>query len=318
MPKYIGNLIGIAQTSTVNSASGIWNLFTQFYFKKQDVWPKDFISSVTGGTVSTPGDGYRYHVFDSPGSLVVSGAGAATLDIANMFLVGGGWSGSNRGGGWEGGGGGGAGEVLNCNGPFKIKIETHTVTIAPGAPAQNSAAGALPGGSTSFADSSLGTLTTGYSGTGGMGVGEGGYAAASDPTYPTVAPLYGTVTPYKNPGAPGGGGGLPGGRGGGGGGAGGAGSNGGSGPGNGGPGTTIPWYPGTYGGGGGGGDAPLSGYPGAGSGGPGGGAPGRGGAGTANTGGGGGGSGSNPSPTPGGPGGSGKLVLRYTASQILA
>lgn len=311
MPKYMGNYIGIAQTSQTSGTQGIWNFFDQFYWKKQDRWPKDMVTGATGGSVSTPGDGYRYHVFTSPGTFTVSGTGSATLDIANMFLVGGGNSGLNRGGGWEGGGGGGAGEVLNCNGPFKVKIESHSVQIAPGGATQNSAGGSNPGGTTSFADSSLGTLVTGYSGDGGQGTGGGGAAAASDPTYPTVAPLYGTVTSYKNDGAPA----AMYGRGGGGGGAGGAGTPG-SGGAHGGPGTTIPWYPGTYGGGGGGGDAPLQGYPGAGSGGPGGGGPGRGGGGSANTGGGGGGSGSNPSPTPGGPGGSGLLVLRYLVSQI--
>jgi len=311
MPKYIGNYIGIAQTSQTSGTQGIWNLVHQFYWKKQDLWPKDMVTGATGGSVSTPGDGYRYHVFTSPGIFNVSGTGSATLDIANMFLVGGGNSGSNRGGGWEGGGGGGSGEVLNCNGPFKVKREAHAIQIAPGGANQGGAGGTNPGGTTSFTDSFLGTLVTGYSGDGGMGTGGSGSAAASDPTYPTVAPLYGTVTSYKNDGAPA----AMYGRGGGGGGAGGAATPG-SGGAHGGPGTTIPWYPGTYGGGGGGGDAPLQGYPGAGSGGPGGGGNGRGGGGGANTGGGGGGSGSNPSPTPGGPGGSGLLVLRYLLSQI--
>ena len=311
MPKYMGNYIGIAQTSQTAGTQGIWNFFDQFYWKKQDRWPKDLITGVTGGTVSTPGDGYTYHVFTSPGALVVSGFGAAELEISNMFLLGGGASGGNRGGGWEGGGGGGAGELLDCQGPFKIKIESHAIEVQPGGPTRSSAGGNNPGGVTSFADSSLGTLITGSCGNGGVGTGGGPGPASSHPTFPTVGPLYGTVTSYKNAGA----GAAMYGRGGGGGGCGGAGTPG-SGGAHGGPGTTIPWYPGTYGGGGGGGDAPLQGYPGGGSGGPGGGGPGRGGAGSNGFGGGGGGSGSNPSPTAGGRGGSGRLVLRYLTSQI--
>ena len=67
--------------------------------------------SATGGTVTTPGNGYTYHAFTStgPSSFVVSddGTGGSGADVT-VLIVGGGGSGS---GGW-GGSGGGAGGVM--------------------------------------------------------------------------------------------------------------------------------------------------------------------------------------------------------------
>lgn len=315
----MANRVGYSQTSTVNEAKGVWNLFDQYYWKKDDQWPKDFISAVTGGTVATPGDGYRYHTFTSSGSLEITGT--ASLDVDRMWMTGGGQSGNNRGGGWEGGGGGGGGESLDCVGPFLIKAETHTVTVGSGGASKGPPGPANVGGTTQFTDSVLGTIETGYCGQGAFGNGGGGQSAASSPNLGTVGPNYegagvGTVTSYKANG----GGHSGAGRGSGGGGCTQVGFRGGSGPARGGDGVSFPWAPGgsfTIGGGGGGGHGQLQGYPGNGGAGAGGGANGGGGAGSNGLGGGGGGSRSNPNPSPGGPGGSGRLVIRYTADQIV-
>lgn len=62
--------------------------------------------SATGGTILTPGNGYTYHVFSTPGTFTVSGSPSK---IGEWLLIGGGASG---GAGDHYGGGGGAGGVV--------------------------------------------------------------------------------------------------------------------------------------------------------------------------------------------------------------
>lgn len=101
--------------------------------------------TVTGGTVSTPGDGYVYRTFTSSGTLVISG-GSLTSDV---LVVGGGGGGSNAGGG--------GGGVLHQTGQT-ISAGSYNVTVAvsvnPGANAGSS---------------SLGGVFTATGGTGGAG-----------------------------------------------------------------------------------------------------------------------------------------------------
>ena len=68
--------------------------------------------SATGGTISTPGDGYKYHSFISPGNFNVTGTVKVQAEIA---MVGGGGGANNPGGGTpdNGGGGGGGGSFVN-------------------------------------------------------------------------------------------------------------------------------------------------------------------------------------------------------------
>ena len=56
--------------------------------------------TATGGTKATPGDGYVYHYFTTPGNFTIS----AGDDPINCLMVGGG-----GGGGFDRGGGGGGG-----------------------------------------------------------------------------------------------------------------------------------------------------------------------------------------------------------------
>ena len=99
---------------------------------------------VTGGTVSTPGDGYTYRTFTSSGTLSVSGS---TL-TADVLVVGGG-----GGGGKSGGGGGGVlyrtGQTLNAG--------SHAVTVAVSV-----------NPSTNAGSSSLGASYTATGGAGGV------------------------------------------------------------------------------------------------------------------------------------------------------
>jgi len=77
--------------------------------------------TVTGGTITTPGDGYRYHTFRSDGTLSIVG-NSLTCDV----LVVGGGAGGRTG---TGGGGGGGGGVLYQ--PTQIIAEgSYAVTVA--------------------------------------------------------------------------------------------------------------------------------------------------------------------------------------------
>ena len=67
----------------------------------------------TGGDTSTPGDGYKYHVFTSPATSPAPHQFQITAgeDDINVLIVGGGGGGGGKYGGSAGGGGGGAGVV---------------------------------------------------------------------------------------------------------------------------------------------------------------------------------------------------------------
>jgi len=72
--------------------------------------------SATGGTISTPGDGYKYHSFTSPGNFNVTGTVKVQAEIA--MVGGGGNGGTPQGDGGpgnydSGSGGGGGGAFVN-------------------------------------------------------------------------------------------------------------------------------------------------------------------------------------------------------------
>ena len=87
----------------------------------------------TGGNVtSEPGNGYKYHIFTSPGSLVVSEAGPGAVEY---LVVAGGGSGSAR----HGGGGGAGGLRTNVSGDplagssMTLSVTTYPVSVGDGA-----------------------------------------------------------------------------------------------------------------------------------------------------------------------------------------
>jgi len=90
----------------------------------------------TGGTKTELGDGYTYHIFTSPGTLVVENAGPGDREFTYLVVAGGG------GGGGDGNsGGGGAGGVrtnlsghpLSTNNPsITVTAATYTVTVGSG------------------------------------------------------------------------------------------------------------------------------------------------------------------------------------------
>lgn len=125
----------------------------------------------TGGTISTPGNGYRYHTFTHPGtpvdaphpsSFVVQSAGPGLIEV---FCVGGGGKGQGCGGG-----GGGAGAVLYRT-SVPVTAQTYPVSVGQGA---NWAAGGQPeayyfqsGGTSSFGPGTPQPFSAPGGGTGG-------------------------------------------------------------------------------------------------------------------------------------------------------
>ena len=115
----------------------------------------------TNANGGEPGNGYRYHVFTSPGTLTVS-SGSREIDF--LVVAGGG------GGGFSNGGGGGAGGLRSNDptvpGPSSMKV-THTFTLSPGTyPVTVGDGGTSP--SDNGSESKIGTSTVVASG-GGYG-----------------------------------------------------------------------------------------------------------------------------------------------------
>ena len=324
MTKHLGNRIGYAVTA-VYDEGGVYDLFSQFHFIKQNKWQGNYANG--GNEITTPGNGYRYHFFTSPGTLSVT---SPTINLEYIVVAGGGGGGL---GGFYTSGGGGAGGYRSGT-ILGLPLGEYPVVIGSG--------GAL---NTSGNPSTFYNVESQGGGRGGSGPstpigspgGSGGGGGDNSPAPPNGglgSRVTGTATPAPSQGSPGGQGSPPSQptASGGGGGAGGGGGNysppnfGGAG----GIGTRafsgdlgVPTDYGTpgptagrwFGGGGGGGGYPpptsRSGTGGAGGGGNAGSptkTPAQ--AGTQYTGGGGGGS-SIPGPTSGAAGGSGIVIVRY-------
>ena len=126
--------------------------------------------TATGGTVTTPGNGYIYHTFTSPGPstfTVTSSSG----NVEYLVVAGGGAGGSNRTGG-----GGGAGGLRTGTG-FPVTPGPYSITVG---------AGAILGGNGS--PSIFSTITS-----------QGGGRGGTDPDY------FGPTTGTGFPGGSGGG-----------------------------------------------------------------------------------------------------------------
>ena len=177
--------------------------------------------TITGGTVLTPGDGSRYHVFTSPGTLSVS-SGPGCSGTVSMLIVAGGGGGSGPGPNFAGGAAGGGGGVVYST-SYQIYRGNHPVSVGPGGSGGSASNGtqgtpseiiitagpptaAIPlqamgggyGATWPAADPGLG----GPGGNGGGGtnnnVGGSLQAPPNSPVYPLVP---GTTTVYGNAGA---------------------------------------------------------------------------------------------------------------------
>lgn len=171
----------------LRSLGNINSAFDDFYSRTGKDAVKPFVDAIqaTGGATSTPGDGFKYHFFPSPGTFTVtSGEG----DIRLLLIGGGG------GGGTEQGCGGGAAAVIYRT---AVPVTTQSYPISIG----NGGAAGPPGG---LNPGSNGTDSTGFgftSDAGGSGGsrwhrGGSGGSAGGGTAYP---PGGGGVTTGANP-----------------------------------------------------------------------------------------------------------------------
>ena len=119
-------------------------------------------ASASGGNVNAlePGNGYTYHTFTSPGTIVVSG-GDLTAEV--LMVGGGGQGGSNGGGGGTGGGGGGG----LLSGSLTLTPGSYPITVAATTPDSEGQDG---NDTTAFGATATGGGSGGHSG-GGMAAG---------------------------------------------------------------------------------------------------------------------------------------------------
>lgn len=184
MGTRIGGFIGFSTAASSVAARGIWNADSQAYFMRQGIefWPvgESFGTiAATGGTIETPGNGYRYHYFTSSGSFYVSaGTGPGVV-----YIVGGGGGGGGSSGGAGGGGAGGMRTV-----PVNINTGLVAITIGAGAANQDGVntgsinptnGRGLVGSATTFTSSNVNNPLHGIYASGGGG----GISAASPSTY---------------------------------------------------------------------------------------------------------------------------------------
>lgn len=132
MVKQIGNLVGVTTDTSRQRAIGIFDLIDVIRARRVDEWPELYVNA-TGGTESTPGDGYKYHTFTSPGTFEVLTAGRI-----QYLVVGGGGNGSqtqpNQGANGARGGGVRTGEYEFSNQNYPITVGSAGGSSSVGSP----------------------------------------------------------------------------------------------------------------------------------------------------------------------------------------
>ena len=132
------------------------------------------VASASGGDTTagvSPGNGYQYHVFTQPGSLIVQG-GSITADM--LLVAGGGGGGGGMGSHSHGGGAGGAGgiaEVANLTlpvGTYPVTVPTSNAAGGNGQTSTNAPRGS-DGGNVTISSTPAGTITAEGGGGGGTG-----------------------------------------------------------------------------------------------------------------------------------------------------
>jgi len=230
------NAVGLGTTDTTGRNAGVGTAAGTLIFNSSvgavqfytgNVWVSIVAGTATGGDVSAgvaPGNGFRYHVFTSPGSFTVSGSG---MNIDMLVVAGGGGGGGGMNANNHGGGGGGAGGIAQVT-SMPLVSGTYSVTVANSAAAGGT--GQIPTqapvgatGSDSSVVTPHGTVTAKGGGGGGTGPGSvsgkedsgrpggcsggsGAYdtANAQPATQPSQNPGNPFVTNFGNPGGSGG------------------------------------------------------------------------------------------------------------------
>ena len=104
--RFRAGRVGKTQGTSATDAPGIWGMEQATSFKRDNAWIRNVAS---GGNVDaqTPGNGYVYHVFTSPGYFTIP-ADFPASQAWDVLLVAGGGTGAEFGaskwcGGWRGG-----------------------------------------------------------------------------------------------------------------------------------------------------------------------------------------------------------------------
>ena len=170
--------------------------------------------TATGGTITTPGNGFKYHLFTTSGSFVGTGDPVSGAEV--LVVAGGG------GGGSYYGGGGGGGGVVHASG-VTFSAGTYPVVIGTGGPGGSPGVQAPDGVNSTFGNPTPGPsyylLAEGGGGgggtyyganasgrSGGCGGGSGGgdpppaNGQATQPGTNSSTPVYPAVTDYGQPG----------------------------------------------------------------------------------------------------------------------
>tara|TARA_R100001443_G_scaffold48985_2_gene61377 strand:- start:5521 stop:6549 length:1029 start_codon:yes stop_codon:yes gene_type:complete len=125
MPKFIGNRIGdtVPNAPGVVASSAVYNMDDVYWMKQEGGYENYTLPMIaSGGSEYTPGNGFKYHKFTSPGSLVVTRTGVCDL----LVVAGGG------GGGSYYGAGGGAGGVAFGDDVTFVSTGTYGVEVGGG------------------------------------------------------------------------------------------------------------------------------------------------------------------------------------------
>lgn len=174
MIGFNGGRIGVANTTSITSASGMWSSMEQIIAKRKGEWTIPVYG--LGGQISVITDNnniYRVHSFTTPGTDTFTVVGNGNLDIEYLIVAGGG----GGGGGYQGGGGGAGGLVTNVGGsPFIISPGSYTVTVGAGGTGCRKTGTNNP---TNGGDSSIGVVGITTAIGGGRGASENPNNAAS-------------------------------------------------------------------------------------------------------------------------------------------
>ena len=125
------------------------------------------LAGITGGTITTPGDGYRYHTFTTSGTFDATSVGAPFL-VDYLVVAGGGGGGGEQSDQCNGGGGGGGG-VLQASGA-SFAASSFGVTIGDAGRYQTKPSAQI---GENGGNSSLGPITAIGGGGGGVDVNNG-------------------------------------------------------------------------------------------------------------------------------------------------
>jgi len=130
MPKFLGNKVGFAVSTY--SDGGIFNTSQQFYLKNKEKWPP-FVEASSESTtgddppILEPGNGYKYHVFKSPGTFTVTTGGKIYYTV-----IGGGGGGASGESSYSTHGGGGGGAGAYKAGILHAEANTYPVDVGAG------------------------------------------------------------------------------------------------------------------------------------------------------------------------------------------